>query len=96
VQGHDEVISQLGTAYAAFNRGDSDAAVALLDPKIEWTEPLEFPVEGMYHGREAVKHSLTESPTLICRPSLRLRLVARPLCDASTKSESASRRTWQM
>ncbi len=37
LQGHDEIISRLGTAYAAFNRGDFDAAVAVLVPKIEWT-----------------------------------------------------------
>lgn len=61
LQGHDEIISQLRTAYAAFNRGDFDAAVAVLDPKIEWTEPLEFPGGGTYHGREAVKRYLTQS-----------------------------------
>lgn len=61
LQGHDEIISQLPTAYAAFNRGDFDAAVAVLDPKIEWTEPLEFPGGGTYHGREAVKRYLTQS-----------------------------------
>jgi hypothetical protein len=37
LQRHDEIISQLCTAYAAFNRGDFDAAVAVLVPKIEWT-----------------------------------------------------------
>ena len=36
LQGHDEIISQLRTAYAAFNRGDFDAAVAVLVPKIEF------------------------------------------------------------
>src|SRR5713101_564966 len=61
LQGHDEIISQLRTAYAAFNRGDFDAAVAVLDPKIEWTEPLEFPGGGAYHGREAVKRYVTQS-----------------------------------
>ena len=38
LQRHDEIISQLRTAYAAFNRGDFEAAVvAVLVPKIEWT-----------------------------------------------------------
>jgi len=37
LQGHDEIISQLRTAYAAFNRGDFEVAVAVLVPKIEWT-----------------------------------------------------------
>src|SRR5579863_2306339 len=39
----ERVISRLRTAYAAFNRGDFDSAVAPLDPQIEWTEPAEFP-----------------------------------------------------
>lgn len=59
--GHDEIISQLRSAYAAFNRGDFDAAVAVLDPKVEWREPLEFPGGGTYHGRKAVKQYLMQS-----------------------------------
>jgi uncharacterized protein len=51
----------LKDAYAAFNRGDMDAAVAGLDPQIEWSEPAEFPGGGAYHGREAVKRYLTQS-----------------------------------
>jgi ketosteroid isomerase-like protein len=57
----NRIISELRAAYAAFNRGDFDAAVAALDPKIEWTEPSEFPGGGTYHGREAVKQYLTQS-----------------------------------
>jgi hypothetical protein len=34
----------LRAAHAAFNRGDFDAAVASIDPQIEWTEPAEFPI----------------------------------------------------
>ncbi len=60
-QGYGEIISHLRAAYAAFNRGDFDAAVSVLDPKIEWSEPLEFPGGGMYHGREAVKRYLIQS-----------------------------------
>jgi len=59
--GHDEIIWQLRAAYAAFNRGDFNAAVAALDPKIEWTEPTEFPGGGTCHGREAVKKYLMQS-----------------------------------
>lgn len=59
--GHDQIISRLRSAYAAFNRADFDAAVAVLDPKIEWNEPLEFPGGGTYHGRQAVKRYLTQS-----------------------------------
>ena len=54
-------MATLREAYAAFNRGDMDAAVAGLDPQIEWSEPAEFPGGGAYHGREAVKGYLTQS-----------------------------------
>jgi ketosteroid isomerase-like protein len=56
-----QAISVLRGAYAAFNRGDMDAAVEPLDAEIEWTEPAEFPGGGTYHGREAAKHYLTQS-----------------------------------
>ncbi len=51
----------LRSAYAAFNRGDVDAAVEPFDAQIEWTEPAEFPGGGTYHGREAVKRYLAHS-----------------------------------
>ena len=54
-------VRALVAAYAAFNRGDIDAAVESLDPQIEWTEPAEFPGGGAYHGREAVKQYLAQS-----------------------------------
>jgi len=60
-RGMDKIISQLRGAYAAFNRGDFDAAVAPLDPKVEWSEPVEFPGGGTYHGRQAVKGYLEQS-----------------------------------
>jgi hypothetical protein len=52
----------LREAYAAFSRNDIDAAVAGLDPQIEWSEPAEFP-GGAYYGRDAVKGYLTQSRT---------------------------------
>jgi ketosteroid isomerase-like protein len=54
-------MARLRAAYAAFNRGDMDAAVSGLDPQIEWSEPTEFPGGGAYHGRDAVKGYLTQS-----------------------------------
>ena len=57
----DRVIAILREAYAAFNRGDITAAVAGLDPQIEWTEPAEFPGGGAYHGREGAKQYLAQS-----------------------------------
>jgi ketosteroid isomerase-like protein len=54
-------IAVLRDAYAAFNRGDMDAAVEGLDPQIEWTEPVEFPGGRTYHGRDGAKQYLTQS-----------------------------------
>ena len=54
-------MARLREAYAAFNRGDMDAAVSGLDPQVEWSEPTEFPGGGAYHGRDAVKGYLTQS-----------------------------------
>ncbi len=54
-------ITGLREAYAAFNRGDIDAAVRLLDSGIEWIEPLEFPGGGTYHGVEGAKRYLAQS-----------------------------------
>jgi ketosteroid isomerase-like protein len=54
-------IAILRSAYAAFNRGDIDAAVQSLDLNIDWTEPAEFPGGGSYHGREGAKQYLANS-----------------------------------
>lgn len=54
-------IAELRAAYAAFNRGDMDAAVQSLDPQVEWSEPAEFPGGGTYHGIEGAKHYLAQS-----------------------------------
>lgn len=55
------MIDALRDAYAAFNRGDIDAAVKPLDSDIEWREPDSFPGGGLYHGHEGVKHYLRQS-----------------------------------
>jgi ketosteroid isomerase-like protein len=57
----EQMIAALCGAYAAFNRGDIDAALEPLDIAIEWSEPREFPGGGTYHGRDGVKHYLTQS-----------------------------------
>jgi uncharacterized protein len=57
----EQAIAALRGAYAAFNRGDIDAAVDPLDDQIEWSEPAEFPGGGTYHGRNGVKRYLTQS-----------------------------------
>jgi ketosteroid isomerase-like protein len=56
-----QAIAALREAYAAFNRGDIDAAVKSLDEQIEWSEPVEFPGGGTYHGRERAKRYLAQS-----------------------------------
>lgn len=56
-----QTVSDLRAAYAAFNRGNIEAAVLPLDPQIEWIEPAAFPGGGTYHGREAVKGYLAQS-----------------------------------
>jgi ketosteroid isomerase-like protein len=40
--------------YDAFARGDIATVLALLDPKVEWTEAAGFPYAGTYRGPEAV------------------------------------------
>ena len=57
----EDAIAKLRTAYAAFNKGEIDAAVQFLDPDIEWIEPAEFPGGGTYHGVEGAKHYLDQS-----------------------------------
>lgn len=57
----EQMITALRAAYAAFNRGDIDAALQPLDAAIEWSEPPEFPGGGTYHGHAVVKQYLTQS-----------------------------------
>jgi uncharacterized protein len=57
----ERAIAALRAAYAAFNRGDLDAAVESFDAQIEWTEPAEFPGGGIYHGRDEAKQYLAQS-----------------------------------
>ena len=56
-----QAIVALKGAYAAFNRGDIDAAVKPFDSQIEWSEPVTFPGGGAYHGRDEVKRYLAQS-----------------------------------
>ena len=51
----------LREAYAALNRNDIPAAVKAFDPQIEWTEPVEYPLGGTYHGPAAVQAHLSEA-----------------------------------
>ena len=57
----EQMICALRGAYAAFNRGDIEAALVPLDARIEWSEPAEFPGGGTYHGHDGVRRYLTQS-----------------------------------
>jgi ketosteroid isomerase-like protein len=60
----DPEIAVVLAAYAAFARGEIDKAVAKLHPKVEWTEPEEFPYGGRRVGRTAVAEYLRSSRSL--------------------------------
>lgn len=57
----EHAIAELRNAYDAFNRGDIDAAVRVLNPDVEWIEPVEFPGGGAYHGIDGAKRYLAQS-----------------------------------
>jgi uncharacterized protein len=57
----NEFIAELREAYAAFNRGDIDAALKPFASTIEWSEPAQFPGGGTYHGLDGVKRYLAQS-----------------------------------
>jgi|SRR5947209_13735203 len=57
----DDDIQLVKDAYAAFARGDIDAAVAGLAEDVVWVEPDEFPNGGRHDGRAAVHEYLRRS-----------------------------------
>jgi len=57
----DADLDVVRAAYAAFARGDIEAAVADLAVNVEWIEPDEFPDSGRHVGREAVRGYLQRS-----------------------------------
>jgi ketosteroid isomerase-like protein len=50
-------------AYEAFNSGNADAAIALLDPEVKWTLPPHFPDAETWQGRDRVVEGLGEMMT---------------------------------
>jgi hypothetical protein len=61
ITAEDADVDAVRAAYAAFARGDIDAAVADLAVDVEWIEPEEFPDDGRHVGREAVRGYLQGS-----------------------------------
>jgi ketosteroid isomerase-like protein len=51
---HEEVVRR---AYSAFNERDVDAALALMDPEVDWPN---VPKGGFIHGQEQVRHHWRE------------------------------------
>jgi len=51
---HEELVRR---AYSAFNERDVDAAVALMDPEVDWPN---VPKGGFVHGQEQVRHHWRE------------------------------------
>ena len=56
----EENVNIMRQGYDAFNRGDIDAVMDLMDPEIEWQEPdVEgAPARGTHHGPEAVANNV--------------------------------------
>ncbi len=56
----EENVNIMRQGYDAFNRGDIDAVMDLLDPEIEWQEPDVgiSPVRGTHHGPQAVANNV--------------------------------------
>jgi ketosteroid isomerase-like protein len=46
-------------AFEAWNRGDAEAATAVLDPDVEWRLPPNFPDAEGWRGRDEVVEGLT-------------------------------------
>jgi ketosteroid isomerase-like protein len=54
-QSNAEVIREL---LGAYDRGDTDAFFAKLDPEVEFVEAADYPGASTHHGREGVRRAL--------------------------------------
>jgi len=50
-----DILDQLRDSYAALNRRDIDATVAVLDEDAKWVEHSDLPEAGSYRGRETIR-----------------------------------------
>lgn len=54
--GPEPLLKLLQPGIAAWNSGDLDTAIALIDPEIEWHSAQVFPdIEPVYHGHDGVR-----------------------------------------
>lgn len=51
-------VQALQDGYHAFNEGDFESVLALMDENIEWIEPEGLPFGGSHHGPEAVAENV--------------------------------------
>ena len=51
-------VQVLQDGYNAFNEGDFESVLALMDENIEWIEPEGLPFGGSHHGPEAVAENV--------------------------------------
>jgi ketosteroid isomerase-like protein len=80
-----EVAERIRAAYAAYNRGEVDAVLELLDPDVEWRPPPNSVEPQPLHGREAVRRYLaldvyesqTAEPLEVIEEGNRVLVVAR-------------------
>jgi uncharacterized protein len=56
----EENVNILRQGYEAFNRGDIDTVMGIMDPHIEWQEPDVdgLPSRGKHHGPEALVNNV--------------------------------------
>jgi ketosteroid isomerase-like protein len=50
-----ENVEVVRSLLAAFDRGDYEAALALIDPDVEWAEPPYLPGSGVQRGHEGIR-----------------------------------------
>ena len=65
-----ENVELLQRGYEAFNRGDLDAAFALLDPEIEWVTDPRVPFAGTYRGHDELRGLFQEQQEVFGRMTM--------------------------
>src|SRR5437867_2479528 len=53
-----DLLARVRASYEAFERGDLDGALAMMDEQIEWHQAQGLPHGGVYHGLAAVRAAI--------------------------------------